>query len=209
MASQYPTMHVALPPAVLPAKLSFTGKGGSSDEQYLAFCAANPDLNVERTAQGEIVIVPPAGGESSFRNSQALIQLGQWASEDGQGDAFDSSVQFMLPDGSALSPDAAWVSKKRLAKLSKKQRSEFLRLCPEFVIEVMSKSDRLKKAREKMELWMANGVELGWLIHGDKKSVYVYRRGMPPEQRTSINEIAGEGPVDGLVLKLGRIWQGL
>jgi Uma2 family endonuclease len=180
-----------------------------TDEQYLAFCRANPDVRVERTAEGELVIVPPAGGEGSYRSMKAAAQLDQWTERDATGRAFDSSVEFLLPDGSALSPDASWVSNESLARLTREQRREFLRLSPDFVIEVMCPSDRLKPAKEKMERWMANGVQLGWLIDGDHETVYVYRKGHPARARRGIKELAGEGPVGGFVLKLASIWKGL
>ena len=180
-----------------------------SDHDYWAFCEANPDLRVERTAQGEIVIVPPASGESDYRSAEVIGDLRNWALRDGRGQTFGSSVQFFLSDGSGLSPDAAWVSNESLAKLTKQERKKFLRLSPEFVVEVLSPSDSLREAKAKMELWIANGVKLGWLIDGDAETVYVYRKGHPPRTRRHIPEIAGEGPVAGFVLDLGRIWAGL
>jgi Uma2 family endonuclease len=190
-------------------KLVFGSEHGLSAEAYLAFCRANPGLRCERTAEGEVIIVPPAGGEGAYRSGKAFSQLDRWVDETGLGKAFDSGVEFLLPDGSGLSPDASWVSHESLARLTPAQRREFLRLCPEFVIEVMSPSDRLKAAKEKMEVWIANGVQLAWLIDGDHKTVYVYRKGRPPVTRRGIAEIAGEGPVEGLTLKLGAIWRGL
>ena len=114
-----------------------------------------------------------------------------------------------MPDGSGLSPDASWVSDESLARLTPAERREFLRLSPEFVIEVMSPSDRLKAAKEKMEAWISNGVQLAWLIDGDRQTVYVYRKGRAPVTRKGLEEIAGEPPVKGLVLKLAAIWRGL
>ncbi len=140
---------------------------------------------------------------------QGLCPVGSVGRSDGRGKAFDSSVEFLLPDGSALSPDASWVSNESLSRLSWEQRREFLRLCPEFVIEVMSPSDRLKAAKEEMELWIANGAQLGWLIDGDHETVYVYRKGRPLRTHKRVQELAGEGPVRGLILKLGSIWRGL
>ena len=142
--------------------LSFNHGDGLSEEQYLAFCLANPGLRCERTTEGEVIVVPPAGGEGSYRSMKAASQLDRWAEEDERGQAFDSSVEFILPDGSALSPDASWVSRENLERLSHKERRQFLRLSPEFIIEVMSPSDRLKPAKAKMESWIANGVQLGW-----------------------------------------------
>jgi Uma2 family endonuclease len=190
-------------------KLVFGSGHGLSEHAYLAFCRANPGLRCERTAEREIVIVPPAGGEGAYRSGEAFAQVHSWVKRTGLGKAFDSSVEFLLPDGSALSPDASWVSDESLARLTPAQRREFLRLSPEFVIEVMSPSDRLKAAKEKMEVWIANGVPLAWLIDGDHQTVYVYRKGRPPVTRKGLEELAGEGPVKGLVLKLAAIWRGL
>ena len=180
-----------------------------SEKAYLQFCEANPDLLVERNAEGEIIIVPPAGGESDYRNTEAIASLQRWAKKDGRGKGFGSSVQFFLPDGSAFSPDAAWVSNEALMRLSHQQRKEFLRLCPEFVIEVRSPSDRLTRAKAKMERWIANGVQLAWLIDGDAETVYVYQKDRPVETRKGILKLAGKGPVKGFTLRLRSIWDGL
>jgi Uma2 family endonuclease len=200
--------HVALPALKTPAKLVLN-PDGLSDKAYADFCAANPDLNLERTAEGEIIIVPPAGAESSFRELEVGSQLRSWAHRDGRGRAFSPSVQFTLPSRAARSPDAAWVSREKLDGLTKAQRREFLKLVPEFVVEVLSPSDRLGDAQEKMREWMANGVELGWLIDADVETVYIYRPGRPVEKKKGLRKLAGEGPVKGFVLDLRAIWQGL
>ena len=202
-------MHIALPELHEPVTLILDSEHGISDQDYFAFCEANPDLRLERTSRGEIVIVPPAGGESDFRCSRTNYQLVGWAIRDGRGEGFTTSVEFLLPDGSALSPDAAWVSKARLASLSKAERRQFLRVVPEFVVEVMSPGDRLTAARRKMQNWMANGVELGWLIDGDAETVWVYRQGQEARELTGIARLAGEGPMEGFVLELEDIWKGL
>lgn len=190
-------------------KLVFDSEYKLSEEDYLKFCRANPSLRCERTAEGEIVIVPPVGGEGAYRSGKAFGQLDRWAEQDGRGRAFDSSVEFLLPDGSALSPDASWVSNESLARLTREQRREFLRLSPEFLIEVMSPSDRLKAAKAKMERWIRNGVELGWLIDADHETVYVYRTGRNPLTRRGLTEIAANSPVKAFVLRLDAIWRGL
>ena len=200
---------VELPSEVSRLTLRFDPEDRWSDEQYWAFCEANPDLNVERTAQGEIVIVPPASGESDNRNAKAIVALGIWSERDGRGEYFGSSVHFLLPDGAGLSPDAAWASKESLRHLTKSDRRKYLRLSPEFVIEVLSPSDRLSRAKKKMENWIRNGVQLGWLIDGDAQTVYIYRAGQAPEARRGIQKLAGEGPVAGFVLDLTPIWRGL
>jgi len=144
-------MQVVFPEQALPAKLTFNPELPMSDDEYFDFCMANPDLRFERTAQGEIIIVPPAGLESSDRSGDAFGPLRDWARRDGGGRAFDSSAEFILPTGAALSPEAAWVSNRRLSELSKEQRRKFPSVCPEFVIEVMSPSDRMPLAKEKMQ----------------------------------------------------------
>ena len=185
------------------------GREKFSDKDYWAFCEANPELRIERTAQGEIVIVPPAGGDSDFRTSEVITELKIWARRDGRGQSFASSVQFFLPDGSGLSPDTAWVSNESLSRLTKQQGKKFLRLAPEFVVEVLSPSDHLTEVKAKMETWIANGVRLAWLIDGDAETVYIYRPGHPPKTRRRLKELAGEGPVAGFVLNLAPIWEGL
>src|SRR5579871_6212095 len=186
-------MQVVLPEQALPAKLTLNPELPMNDDEYYQFCMANPSVRVERTAQGEIVIVPPAGGESDYQTLQTGTQLNEWARRDGRGKAFGASVEFILPTGAALSPDAAWVSNQPLNQLSRDQRRKFPPVCPEFVIEVMSPSDRLRNAQKKMEEWMRAGVELAWLIYPDEKTVYVYRAGQSEaETRTRIPKIAGE-----------------
>ncbi|HEV3200406.1 MAG TPA: Uma2 family endonuclease [Bryobacteraceae bacterium] len=203
-------MQVTLPEEALPAKLTLNPELRMNDDEYYGFCMANPDVRFERTAEGEIVIVPPAGGESDFRNTAIVGRLEPWARRDGRGKAFGSSAEFILPTGAALSPDAAWVSNRRLSPLSKEQLRKFLPVCPEFVIEVMSPSDRLPAAKKKMGEWMRAGVELGWLIDGDAQTVYVYQAGRAEaEMLTGILKIAGIGPVAGFELDLTEIWAGL
>lgn len=203
-------MQLVLPDITEPEKLSFGPLEGMSDDEYYDFCVANPDVRFERNSRGEIIIVPPAGGESDYRSAKALLHLGNWATKDGRGKFFTSSIAFILPSGATYSPDVAWVSNGRLAQLSKQQRRKFLPVCPEFVIEVMSPSDRLKTAKEKMLAWLAEGVELGWLIDADNETVYLYRAGSEePEKRSGITTLAGEGPVAGFELDLTDIWAGL
>ncbi len=194
----------------LPGKVVWNPESPMTDDQYFDFCMANPNLRLERTAEGEIVIVPPAGWEASYRSGEAFGQLANWARRDGRGKASDASAEFILPTGAALSPDAAWVSNVRLAQLSKEQKRKYPPVCPEFVIEVMSPSDRLKAAQQKMEEWMRAGVALAWLIDGDARTVYIYRAGQAgAETRTGISALAGEGPVAGFELDLTAIWEGL
>jgi Uma2 family endonuclease len=202
-------VQIAFPDLTASATLILDHEHPLTDEAYFDFCAANPDLNVERTPEGEIVIEPPAGVESDFRSLEAAGILREWAIRNKRGRPFGSSAQFLLPDGSGLSPDAAWVSHERLAVLSKRELRQFPHLVPEFVIEGMSPSNRLATAQKKMRRWAANGVELGWLIDGDNRCVYVYRGAAEPRVVADVESIEGEGSVDGFILPLGQIWSGL
>jgi Uma2 family endonuclease len=203
-------MHVVFPGELRPAKFSMDPDVRLTDDEYYNLCIANPDMRLERTAEGEIIIVPPAGAESDHRNAHVVRQLINWELRDGRGKAFGSSAAFLLPTGAAFSPDAAWVSNTRLSKLSKNELRKFPALTPEFVIEVLSPSDRRKSAKEKMQEWLRAGVDLAWLIDADEKCVYVYRAGqIEPEKCENITAIAGEGPVQGFELDLTEIWRGL
>jgi Uma2 family endonuclease len=177
-----------------------------TDDEYFQFCADNPDLRIERSAEGDILIMPPVGGESSFRNSELTAELRIWARKDGRGRVFDSSVEYFLPSGAAYSPDASWVLRSRLDKLTKDEKRKFLRLCPDFVVELMSPSDRLSKLKTKMREWIENGAQLGWLLDPERRTAYIYRPGREPEQLVNPERLAGEGSVAGFVLVLADIW---
>ena len=179
------------------------------DDEFFAFCAENRKLRIEREANGEILIMPPTGAESSYRNSDLITQLGFWSKRDGRGRAFDSNSEFFLPNGAALGPDAAWVRSSRLAGFTQEQKKRFLYLCPDFVVELMSPSDRLSKVQAKMQRWIENGAALGWLIDADQRTVYIFRPGKDPERLKDVDHVDGEGPVEGFRLELSAIWQGL
>ena len=188
----------------LPLRLALNGC--LSDDELFDFCALNSELQVERSAEGEVIVMPPAGGESSHRNMNISMQLYAWSRRDGRGRAFDSSAGFFLPSGAMLSPDAAWIEKSRLQPLSKEQKRKFIYLCPDFVIEILSPSDRLKATKRKMSEWIANGAELGWLIDADGQSVYIYRRGQEAELQVNPQSMAGEGSVAGFLLDLQDVF---
>ncbi len=178
-------------------------------DAFYNFCVANPDIRMELTAAGEIVVMPLAGMESDHQSLRAGSTLDQYAQRDGRGIALGSSAGFTLPTGAVRSPDAAWISHQRLRAVPYSQRRRFPRVAPEFVIEVMSPSDTLTEAQAKMQEWIDAGVELGWLIDGDARTVMVYRPGQEPAARTGISELAGEGPIAGFVLPLEPLWAGL
>ena len=177
-----------------------------SDEEYYRFCAANPDFRIERTAKGEIVIMPPTGGETSHRNAGLTAQLYTWARREGRGKDFDSNVEYILPSGAARSPDASWVLRSRLATLTAEQKKKFPPLCPDFVVELRSPSDRLARVQAKMREWIDNNAKLGWLIDPTTHTVYVYRPDQTTERLVDPDRVEGEPPVDSFVLEMAVIW---
>ncbi len=164
-------------------------------------------LRLERTAAGEIIIMPPTGGETGHRNLQIGARLAQWAEKDGTGVGFDSSAGFVLPNGATRSPDAAWVRRGRLAGLTPEERGRFLPLAPDFVIELRSPSDRLADLQAKLEEYMANGVRLGWLLDPAEGTAYVFRPDTPPARLEHPGCLEGDPELPRFTLDLGDIWQ--
>jgi len=178
-----------------------------SDEQFYEFCQQNRAWRIERTAEGELIIMPPAGGETGDKNAFVTAFLKIWSLQDESGVAFDSSTGFLLPNRATRSPDAAWVKKSRLRTLTPAQKKKFLPLCPDFVIELRSPSDTLKTVQEKMQEYLDNGAQLGWLIDPLKRRVYVYRPGAAVERLDNPTTISGDPELPGFVLDLTRIWE--
>jgi Uma2 family endonuclease len=177
-----------------------------TDEEFFAFCGVNPELRIERTSEGDLIVVPPAGGKTGNRNLKLGARLGVWAEADGTGEAFDSSTGFILPNGAERSPDAAWVSKARWDKLTEKEQEAFPPLCPDFVVELRSPSDELKELQAKMEEYLANGAQLGWLIDPFEKKVYVYRPGEAVAGLDHPESVSVEPLLRGFTLQLGQVW---
>jgi Uma2 family endonuclease len=174
-------------------------------DAFWEFCSENRDLRCERLPNGEIVVMTPTKRGTGSRNGYIVRMLGNWADEDGRGEYYDSSTGFELPDGAVLSPDAAWASFEAV-KAAEKDGQE-LPMCPQFVIELRSESDRLGPAQEKMRLWMSYGAELAWLLDPQRKVVEVYRAGQEkPDVLEGVTSVYGEGPVGGFVLELGKVW---
>jgi Uma2 family endonuclease len=175
-----------------------------TDEQFFQLCLNNRDLRLERTAIGELIIMPPTGWESGNRNSKLTQRLGNWTDADGTGLAFDSSTGFQLPNGANRSPDASWVSKQRIEELNPNPE-RFLPLAPDFAVELRSVSDTLDTLRQKMQEYISCGVRLGWLIDPQNKRVEIYRLGKGVEILESPNSLSGEDVLPGFVLDLQGI----
>jgi Uma2 family endonuclease len=202
-------MRLTIPENIEPETLVLTADSLSDDDEFLALCAANPDLRMERTSEGEVLVMAPCGFESGFQSGEVLGQLREWAIADQRGIVVDSSGGFRLPSSSIRAADAAWVRKERLATLSKRAKRKFASLSPDFVIEVLSPSDKLSQARPKMREWVEQGVPLAWLIIPDDRLVEIYRPGQPVETLRDTHEVRGEGLLESFVLTLDRIWEGL
>lgn len=199
-------MAFVIDDAFLPATLT---AHPMNDDEFAALCAEHPDLFFEMTAEGELIVMPPNYSLTGARNHEIGLQLGMWARKDGRGVACDSSTGFVLPDGARRSPDASWTLKSRIAQLDSTSQRKYWHLCPDLVIELQSTTDRPRAVKEKMQEWIANGAQLGWLIDPENRSVAIYRPDRDVETRTGIDSIAGEGPVDRFVLDLKFVWNPL
>jgi Uma2 family endonuclease len=177
-----------------------------TDEQFLALCQTHRDYRFERTASGDLIIMPPTGGETGHRNSELTFQLQAWSRQNEElGIAFDSSAGFKLPNGANRSPDASWVRRDRWASLTSAQRQGFPPLCPDFVVELRSLSDPLSLLQAKMQEYLENGAQLGWLIDPQRQQVEIYRPDQTVEIIESPNTLSGEEVLPGFVLELARI----
>jgi Uma2 family endonuclease len=192
-----------------PVALMVTVRSGLrvSDRAFWRLCQDNPDLRLERTARGELIVMPPAGSEIGHCNAGVSAQLWIWAQADGTGLSFDSSAGFTLPSGSIRSPDASWIVRERWEALSKEDRRKFAPICPDFAVELTSPSDesRRPRVRKKMREYVEQGARLAWLIDPDKDEVEIYRPGQPVELLTRPERLSGENVLPGFVLELGGI----
>jgi len=176
-----------------------------TDDQFFDLCQQNRDVQIERNSTGELIIMPPTGWETGNRNSGLTAQLWLWNRQAKLGKTSDSSTGYKLPNGAERSPDAAWVSNRRLEPLSAEQRQKFLPLCPDFVVELRSRTDSLKPLQDKMQEYMDNGCQLGWLIDPIAKTVEIYRAGQPIEILKSPSDLSGEDVLPQFTLDLTEI----
>ncbi|MEA5552584.1 Uma2 family endonuclease [Anabaena cylindrica UHCC 0172] len=173
-----------------------------TDEQFYQLCQKNSDLKFERTSTGELIIMPPVGGESGNREAEFIIDLGIWNRQTGLGYTFSSSTIFKLPNSADRSPDAAWIKKERWEALTPEQKRKFPPIAPDFIIELRSATDDLKTLCQKMQEYMDAGVKLGWLINPQQQQVEIYRFGQDVELRNLPTELLGEEILPGFSLSL-------
>ena len=177
-----------------------------TSDEFWEFCSKNPKLNAELTKEGEIIIMPPTGWDTSDRNAELTTQLRVWAKKDKRGKTADSNGGFILPNGATRSPDSSWILNSRLETFSKEQLKKFLPLCPDFVVEMTSPSDSLSETQEKMLEYLENGARLGWLIHAKTKQVFIYRPNQEVEILENPKTISGGEILKGIELDLTEIW---
>lgn len=182
-------------------------KGPMNEAEFFAFCTANPELQIERTAQGEVIVMSPTGWESGRRNALLIAALVRWSQANGSGAVTDSSTGFRLPNGATRSPDAAWVRRARLARFTQAEKRTFLPLCPDFVVELRSETDRREDLLAKMDEYMANGAQLGWLIDPLEQAVTIYRPDAAPVRLEQPATITGDPELPSFTLELGPIWE--
>ncbi len=178
-----------------------------TSDQFVLLAASNRDLQLERTAQGELIVNPPTGWQTGQQNSRISGELYLWWRNAGEpGKVFDSSTGFTLPNNAIRSPDAAWVSQERCDTLTDEQKATFAPICPDFVVELRSTSDTFKSLQEKMQEYLENGARLGWLINPKNRTVAVYRVGLETEVLTNPKQLSGEEVLPGFMLDLRRVW---
>lgn len=179
---------------------SITGR--MTDEEFFRFCLENKNLRIERNSNLEIVIMSPVSSLSGLHSSEIFFQLALWSRKDGRGLAFDSSTGFTLLDRSVLSPDAAWMLAEKWNKLTREDQDKFAPVCPDFVIEVVSKSDDVEHLKQKMATWIKNGAKLAWLVDPRHRRASIYRSSSQAEELKDFTKIIGEGPIRGFELDL-------
>jgi Uma2 family endonuclease len=180
-----------------------------TDEELLQFCAENDDLEIESDADGSITVMTPARWKTSRLNRLLVVELTLWAGKAAAGEVFGPDLGVRFPDLVLRAPDAAWVSPGSLtaAEEQEKEDSGFLHLCPEFVSELRSHSDRASKIEAKMEFWMSRGAQLGWLIDPRRKLAMIYRAGQEPETLLKPEFLDGDGPIEGFRLDMTEFWK--
>jgi Uma2 family endonuclease len=197
-------VHIVASRSQLPMRVR--PAGWTDDDALYELCRANRDLRIERTAEGELLIMSPTGGETGRRNLGLAGRFWVWAEQDGSGVGFDSSTGFILPNGAERSPDLAWVRLERWEALTVEQREKFPPLCPDFVLELRSPSDDLAELQSKMDEYLEAGASLGWLVDPQARRVHVYRPGRVPEVLDDPREVSGDPTLPGFALRLDAIW---
>ena len=177
------------------------------EDGFYKFCMLNKELRIELTSAGDLIVMSPTGGETGERNFNLIVEFGIWAKQNKTGRGFDSSTLFTLPNGAKRSPDVSWVRNDRWERLTKKERKQFPPICPDFVVELRSPSDSLRTLKKKMQEYVENGAQLGWLIDPLQKKVYVYKPRAAVERLDDPETISGDPLLPGFTLDVQSLWE--
>ena len=204
--------NVMVAPSPIPVFLDFNLSEDDlptrpTEKEFRRICQKYDGFRIEMSKEGVIEIMPPTGGDTGRFNSRITRKLDEWTEEQGKGESFDSSTLFELPNGAKRSPDASWVRHEIWEMLTPAERKAFPPLCPDFVIELRSPSDRLSALKTKMEEYVENGAQLGWLIDPEDCKVYLFRPNRSVECLERPAELSGENVLPGFVLPVARLWQ--
>lgn len=192
--------HIAFPVILRPAR-------PLSDEELLEFCRVNEISRIERTAEGDLIVMTPAGNRTSNKEGYLFRELDLWVERQGVGIAFSANLGVSFQDGVMRMPDVAWLSGAAWERLTEQQKDGLLPVCPEFIVELRSPSDRISEIEAKMEFWMSRGAQLGWMIDPQRKLAMIYRPGQEPETLLQPEFLDGDGPIAGFRLKMQRLWE--
>ncbi|MCC5663424.1 Uma2 family endonuclease [Nostoc sp. CHAB 5784] len=200
------TTNLPVVTEIIPMVLQLQPAIALTEDQFYEFCQLNGDFRIERNAVGELVIMPPTGSETDQHNFDIIVQLGIWTKQDGTGVGFGSSGGFTLLNGAVRSPDAAWIKRDRWEAIPPELRKKFAPICPEFLIELRSETDNLRILQDKMQEYIDNGTQLGWLIDRKQRRVFIYRPNIAVEELDNPKTLYGEALLPGFVLDLSQVW---
>lgn len=187
-------------------RLDFRRARRLSDNDFFEMCQDNRDARIEMDKNGDIEIMAPTGTETGIKNFELSGNFWAWVKKDSIGIGFDSSTGFRLANGAIRAPDLSWMTLKKWNSIPKARRKKFAPVCPDFVVELRSETDELKKLQTKMEEYIENGASLGWLIDAAARKVYVYRPGLGVEILKNPKEVSGGDLLKGFTLKMKEIW---
>jgi Uma2 family endonuclease len=182
-----------------------TESANLTEEQFFKLCSENKELRLERDANKNIIVMSPTGSNTGKYNFKLALSLGKWNEQANNGHCFDSSTGFTLPNGAMRSPDVSWIANERWNALSNEDKDRFAHICPDFVIELLSKTDSLAQTKEKMQEWISNGCRLAWLIDLENKTTHIYKYNTEIKQQSFETTLSGENVLEGFELKLNEI----
>ncbi len=182
-----------------------TESANLTEEQFFMLCADNKELRIERDKDKNIIIMAPTTLDTGNRNADILGEVVIWNKKTKSGYCFDSNAGYTLPNGAVRSPDISWISKEKYTLLPQSEKNRFGKICPDFVIEIKSKSDNIKQLKEKMEEWITNGCQLAWLIDIENRSTHIYKPNTETTEQSFEAILSGENVLEEFQLKLNEI----